>query len=37
MVDDWIEYQSAPEGSFAEWCVERGRDYHWSKAYYYDE
>ena len=35
LLDDWIAYQQAPDGDFSEWCKSRGRNYGWSRAYYY--
>jgi len=35
-VSDWLAFQATdPSASFATWCFENGRDYHWVRAYYY--
>ena len=35
MLNDWLAYSAAPEGSFVDWCIERQRPYAWAKKYYY--
>ena len=35
LLDDWIAYQQAPSGNFSDWCKLRGRNYRWSRTYYY--
>lgn len=35
LLDDWQAYSAQPEGSFADWCIERQRPYAWAKKYYY--
>jgi len=37
LVDDWIEYKAAPQGSFPEWCVQNGRMYQWPSIVYYSK
>jgi hypothetical protein len=35
LLDDWLEYKEAPEGTFPEWCKSRVRQHLWWKAVYY--
>jgi hypothetical protein len=35
LLDDWLEYKEAPQGTFPEWCESRGRQHFWWKAVYY--
>jgi hypothetical protein len=36
LLSDWQTYQSAPSGTFPEWCRQRGRNYAWRSIVYYD-
>jgi hypothetical protein len=36
LVDDWLEYKTAPQGSFPEWCQRRKRDRQWPTIVYYE-
>ena len=35
LLDDWLEYKEAPQGTFPEWCKSRGRQHFWWKVVYY--
>lgn len=35
LVADWQAYAQAPEGSFSQWCSERGRNYEMPAKFYY--
>jgi hypothetical protein len=37
LISDWLAYSIAPEGTFPEWCVARGRAYRWPTIVYYGE
>jgi hypothetical protein len=35
LLDDWLEYKEAPQGTFPEWCESRGRKHFWWNVVYY--
>lgn len=35
LVDDWQAYQLAPQGTFPEWCAQRGKAHAWPSIVYY--
>ncbi|WP_438444031.1 hypothetical protein [Gorillibacterium sp. sgz5001074] len=35
LMDDWEEFGTSSKSNFVEWCTEKGRQYHWVKAFYY--
>ena len=35
MLSDWEAFSRAPEGTFPEWCKERGRSFGWPTTAYY--
>jgi hypothetical protein len=36
LLDDWLEYKQAPQGTFPEWCESRGRQHVWWNVVYYE-
>lgn len=37
LLSDWGAYRAAPQGTFPEWCRERGHDHRWWSIVYYDD
>lgn len=37
LIADWKAYSENPQGSFPEWCAERGRNYNYPVKIYYDK
>lgn len=37
LVNDWLEYNQKPEGTFPEWCKKNNKSYEWSTIVYYNE
>jgi hypothetical protein len=32
---DWEAYSATRDGTFPQWCADRGRTYRWPRIYYY--
>jgi hypothetical protein len=37
LLRDWESYCESPEGTFPDWCAQRGRSYQWPTIVYYDD
>ncbi|MEC1437288.1 hypothetical protein P9D57_00690 [Bacillus sonorensis] len=37
LLNDWVMFNKEHSKGFVEWCENKGRNYHWVKAYYYEK
>ncbi|MGE7218526.1 hypothetical protein ACQKJC_18665 [Priestia koreensis] len=37
LLNDWMAFESEQENDFVQWCKNRGKDYPWTTAYYYEK
>lgn len=36
LLNDWMIFKNEQEKDFINWCKNKGKDYHWTNAYYYE-
>ena len=37
LLNDWVMFKEGQSKGFVEWCENKGRNYYWVKAYYYEK